>query len=259
MKAVKICVVGAAGRMGQQVLRCVEESAACVLTGAVVAPGDACIGKAAAPGVSFTADILAAVSNCDVMIDFSVPTQTAAVLAAALAARAACVCGVTNIPPQTHAAMEQAAQTIPLLYAPNMSVGVAAAAEAAKTMARSLAGYDVEIQEVHHRNKQDAPSGTALLLGGAICTGRGSPHPTAVYDRLSAPRRSSEEIGFSAIRGGTEPGTHTVYFLGEDETITITHQAHSRTLFARGAVQAALWIIRQPAGRLYALSDRLNG
>ena len=202
----------------------------------------------------------AAAQASDVLIDFSTPAALAANLDAARAARIGIVIGTTGLDAQHQAAIEAAALDIPILQAANMSLGVNLLAHLVReTAARLGAEWDIEIVELHHRHKVDAPSGTALLLGQAAAEGRGIDLEAASdrgRDGVTG-ARAPGHIGFASLRGGSAAGDHQVLFAGEGERIELGHRAESRAIFAQGAVKAALWLKDQPPG-LYAMTDVLG-
>jgi 4-hydroxy-tetrahydrodipicolinate reductase len=196
----------------------------------------------------------------DVWIDFSVPAATVANVNAAAAAGAAIVIGTTGLSAADKAEIATAAKTIPVVLAPNMSVGVNVMLKLVAEAARMLgAAYDVELVETHHRLKRDAPSGTALRLAEAVAEASGRDlATTARYERHGdIGPRTTAEIGIQTLRGGDVFGDHTVFFLGQGDRIEITHRASSRDTFARGAVRAALWLSGKPAG-LFDMRDVLG-
>lgn len=255
-RPLRISLIGAAGRMGKRLVELIVESPIFCLSGAIVKPGDDLIGQPIGTTV-FTDDLSTACLSSDVVIDFSVPEITPTVLQVAEAAGRPIVCGVTGLSSETRAFMDQVAQRIPVFYASNMSCGIAAVRRAIAQMAIALKEADVEILELHHSQKKDAPSGTALSLGQAVAQARGWSEDVFCLDRsaLHIPRQH-QEIGFASLRGGNHCGTHTVFFLGADETVSITHEATSRRVFALGALKAAKWIINQSPGR-YTTDDML--
>jgi 4-hydroxy-tetrahydrodipicolinate reductase len=198
-------------------------------------------------GVEVTADVGSALLGADVAIDFSAVEATATIAAACARAGVALVCGTTGLSPEAERALDAAAKRVPVLWSPNMSIGVHVLAELVKKAARALEGYDIEIVETHHRLKVDAPSGTALRLYEAVREVReGRP----VHGRQGRPgARADEEIGLFALRGGDVIGDHTVHLLGPGERLELTHRATNRDLFARGALRAARAIAGRPAGR----------
>jgi 4-hydroxy-tetrahydrodipicolinate reductase len=197
---------------------------------------------------------------CDVFVDFSAPDGLAAHLEKAVGERRPIVIGTTGLTEHHHRLMDEAARTVPLLYEANMSLGVNLLAHLVREAAARLGPeWDVEIIEMHHRDKVDAPSGTALLLGEAAASGRGV-NLAEVADRGRdgmTGRRAGGHIGFASLRGGSVPGDHQVIFAGESERLELGHRAESRTIFVQGAVEAALWLIGKPPGR-YRMADVLG-
>jgi 4-hydroxy-tetrahydrodipicolinate reductase len=258
---IKVCVAGAGGRMGQMVLAALGE-----LHGhaRVVSVLHAPRRQPAAPlaGVPNCDDPAAALAEADVYVDFTSADGTLALAAAAAAGRrpVAAVIGTTGLGATEQAALDDAATRVPLLHAPNFSLGVNLMLGLAEKAAQVLGpGFDLEVVELHHRAKKDAPSGTALALVDALARGRGL--DPALARRASRDglvgARPDAEIGVMAIRGGDVVGEHTAYFLGKDERLELTHRATSRMVFARGAVRAAMWLAGKPAGR-YTMKDVLG-
>ena len=255
----RVVVPGAAGKMGRMVIDAVLEAGAQV-TGAIERPGHPQIGRAAIDGVMVGDDFAAALDAADVYIDFTAPEAAQAHVEAAAARRVAGVIGTTGLSPEARAAIMHAAAHIPVVVAPNFSLGVTLLGALVEQAARTLGdAYDMEIVEIHHRAKRDAPSGTAIAIGEAMARGRGID--------LAAVRRSGRdgdvgarppaEIALHAVRGGDVVGEHTAHFLGPGERIEITHRASSRAVFARGAVRAASWVLSQPPG-VYSMRDVLG-
>ncbi len=250
-----VAVFGITGRMGQSLVRALRDSPL-HLSGALASPSSVRLGLDAAAegppcGVRVTADPGAALGGAAVALDFSTP-QGLAVRAGACATRGVpLLVGTTGFDPDARAMLASAARVIPVLIAPNTSIGIALLRQLAGVAAAALGeGFDVEISEAHHRMKRDAPSGTALALGEAVAGARGAAlADVAVYDRhgLSEPRRAGS-VGFSVIRAGDIVGEHTVTFAAEGERIELTHRATDRMVFARGALRAAGWLIGRPAG-----------
>ncbi len=263
----RIAVLGATGRMGTAVMRLVSAGAQVRLAGAATEPGHAAVGRDAGvwlgqerAGIAITADPAAAVASADVAIDFSAPAATAMHLEACAARSCGLVLGTTGLDAEALGTLERAARQIPVVYARNMSLGVAVATELARMAARLLGPeYDVEITEAHHRDKRDAPSGTALQLGEAVAGERGARlEDLAVFTRERAgPARRPGTIGFSVIRGGSIVGEHRVLFAGDEELLEVRHQATDRALFARGALRAATWVAGRAPG-LYGMRDVLG-
>ncbi|WP_326523836.1 4-hydroxy-tetrahydrodipicolinate reductase [Sphingomonas sp.] len=238
-----IGIYGSLGRMGQAIL-------------AELAPA----GARHAGGADSGDDPAALAEAADVLVDFSAPSAIEGHLAAARAAGTPIVIGTTGLGQDHHAMIDAAAAEIAVLQTGNTSLGVTLLAQLVREAAARLdADWDIEIAEMHHRHKVDAPSGTALLLGSAAADGRGSPlGELSVYDRVGVTgARSEGTIGFASLRGGSVIGDHSVVFAGEGERIELVHRADSRAIFARGAVRAALWLAKQRPGR-YAMSEVLG-
>jgi 4-hydroxy-tetrahydrodipicolinate reductase len=263
---VRIAVLGAAGKMGRAILRAIVDDAGARLAVATERAGSPDLGQdagaligAGATEVTTRTDLPRA-GEADVWIDFSAPAASVANATAAAAAGAALVVGTTGIGAGDKATIAAAARQIPVVFSPNMSVGVNVLLALVAQAARALGpAYDIEILEAHHRMKRDAPSGTALRLGEAVAEATGRDlEKTARYERHGdVGPRTAQEIGMQTIRGGDVVGDHTVFFLGLGDRIEITHRASSRETFARGAVRAALWLSGRPAG-LYDMRDVLG-
>ncbi len=239
-----IGILGASGRMGRAVAEILDGQAGAALAG----------------GADLGDDPAALAGGCDVLIDFSAPEALAANLGAAVGAGIPIVIGTTGLGADEEMAIDQAAARIPVLQAANMSLGVNLLAYLVREAAARLGeDWDVEIVEMHHRHKVDAPSGTALLLGRAAAEGRGV-SLEAVSDRgrdgITGPRRAGH-VGFASLRGGSAAGDHQVVLAGEGERLELGHRAESRAIFAHGAVKAALWLKGKPAGR-YTMADVLG-
>lgn len=239
-----IGIIGSAGRMGMAIL---AELGAQGLT--------------LAGGVDrHEGDLAKLVPDSDVLIDFSSPAALAATLDACTRAGKPIVIGTTGLEAEHHRLIDEVARTIPVLQTGNTSLGVNLLAALVEEAARRLDDdWDIEIVEMHHRHKVDAPSGTALLLGEAAAKGRGialADHSERGRDGITG-ARAKGAIGFAALRGGSVPGDHSVILATEGESITLSHRAENRAIFARGAVKAALWLKDQPAGR-YAMKSVLG-
>jgi len=236
-------IYGAAGRMG----RAVAEAAAAA-------------GAAVAGGTDARDDPRPLADAADVLVDFSAAVALPAHLAAAVAARTPIVIGTTGLTAEHHAAVDAAAREVAVLQTGNTSLGVTLLAGLVRQAAERLgADWDIEVAEMHHRHKKDAPSGTALLLGEAAARGRGTPlADVQVTDRAGLTgERTEGTIGFASLRGGSVVGDHLVVFAGEGERIELGHRADSRAIFARGAVRAALWLRDRPPGR-YRMDEVLG-
>jgi 4-hydroxy-tetrahydrodipicolinate reductase len=220
----------------------------------------AAAGQELAGGVDQGGDLAALAAQSDVLVDFSAPAALEGNLEAAMAAGVAIVVGTTGLEDRHHWLCDSAAERIAVLQTGNTSLGVTLLAHLVREAASRLGeDWDIEISETHHRMKVDAPSGTALLLGEAAAAGRGldlAGHSARGRDGITGARQSGE-IGFASLRGGSVAGDHTVYFLGADERLSLTHLAENRTIFAKGAVRAAQWLVGQPAGR-YGMGEVLG-
>ena len=267
-KQLDIGVLGADGRMGGAIIRALEAEPRATLTAALTAKDSPHLGKDAAEvaglrscGVDLSADVHAALDRCDVLIDFSHPS--AAIDAALAMHDKRChtfVTGTTGYTETEEKALLAAGDSITLLKSGNFSLGVnmlEALVELATDKLR--AGWDIEVLEMHHKHKVDAPSGTALMLGEAAAKGRGvSLKDNQVLSREGrGDARVEGQIGFAALRGGGVIGAHEVRIASELEMITLSHDAFDRSVFASGAVTAALWAARQPKG-LYDMKDVLG-
>ncbi|MGP1929990.1 MAG: 4-hydroxy-tetrahydrodipicolinate reductase [Arsenophonus sp. ET-DL12-MAG3] len=238
-----IGIIGSAGRMGQALAAAVPD-----------------LGATLAGGIDAGGDPVALALAADVLVDFSTPAALERTLAAAREARTPILIGTTGLAPAHHALIEAAAADIAVLQTGNVSLGVTLLAKLVREAASRLGpDWDIEIAEMHHRHKVDAPSGTALLLGEAPAAGRGITLAEArVADRAGLTgARSEGTIGFASLRGGSVAGDHLVVFAGEGERIEIGHRAENRAIFARGAITAALWLAEQSAGR-YSMDQVLG-
>ena len=246
----RVGIAGLAGRMGRMVA---EECASCsiVVSGGTIAPGDSLTGS-----IPIFADIgsLAAVS--DVVVDFTHRSCVRTHAAALVGAGTAWVLGTTGLSLEEQDFVEQAASNVAVVQASNFSPGMALVMELARQLGSALpaAEYDAEIIEMHHRQKTDAPSGTALSLGYAVAEGRGLDEASRHFTIDRSDPRATGSIGFAASRGGQIVGRHTLMFAGRDEIISLSHEAVDRRVFAVGAVRAALWTDGQPAG-LWGMTD----
>lgn len=264
----RVTVLGASGRMGKALVRLLAAAGGLELAGALAEQGDAAVGRDAGQvagleplGIRVTSDLGDALRGAQVAIDFTAPAAAEGHARACADAGIALVVGTTGLDGTQVAALESAASRIPVLYARNMSLGVTVLTELARQAAALLGpGFDIEIIEAHHRDKKDAPSGTALQLGEAVAGARGQKlADVAVYARsgISTESRAPEAIGFAAVRGGAIVGDHTVLLAGGEELVELTHRATDRALFARGALRAAGWLAGKPAG-LYSLREVLG-
>ncbi|WP_048308284.1 4-hydroxy-tetrahydrodipicolinate reductase [Halomonas sp. PR-M31] len=264
----RIAIVGVAGRMGRTLVAALDQDAQVKLAVGVVEPGSslrgadvgelAGLGKLGVLAVDSLAD---AVDEFDVLIDFTAPRVTLKNLAFCAEHGKCMVIGTTGLGEGELAELDGYRDRVPLVFAPNMSVGVNLTLKLLETAAQALGdeGYDIEVIEAHHRYKVDAPSGTALKMGEVVAESLGrSLKEHGVFERVGqCGPRSDKEIGFATIRAGDIVGEHTVLFATEGERIEITHKASSRMTFAKGAVRAARWVSEQPPGR-YDMQDVLG-
>ncbi|WP_102960415.1 4-hydroxy-tetrahydrodipicolinate reductase [Mangrovicella endophytica] len=268
MDAMKLVVLGASGRMGRMLISTIAATPGVVLQGAVERPGAADCGRdagelvgTARTGVIVTDDLGSALQSAHGVIDFTAPATSRSVAERAAAAGVVHIIGTTGLSADDRAAIAAAARAVPIVQSGNMSLGVNLLAVLVEKAAAALGpdAFDIEILEMHHRHKVDAPSGTALLLGEAAATGRGVELDGAsvrVRDGHTG-ARTPGTIGFATLRGGSVVGDHSVILAGEGETIEFTHRASDRSIFARGALRAALWARAQPPG-LYSMRDVLG-
>ncbi|MDP1863536.1 MAG: 4-hydroxy-tetrahydrodipicolinate reductase [Thiobacillus sp.] len=263
---VRIALAGVSGRMGRTLLESVAADEGCILHAAIDRAGSPLLGQdagaawGAASGVHVSDQPSTALQAAQALIDFTRPEATFGYLDACVAAGVPLVIGTTGFDDDGKARIAAAAQRIPIVFAPNMSVGVNLLMKLAELAAVVLDdGYDIEIIEAHHRHKVDAPSGTALGLGQAVANAvHRDLASCAVYGREGVTgERDPQTIGFSTVRGGDIVGDHTLLFAGIGERIELTHKASSRATFAQGALRAAKWLQGQAPG-LYDMRDVLN-
>jgi len=262
---IRIAIAGCSGRMGRMLIQATLDATDLQLAVALDRADSAeigldCAGFLGRPSGVTIGAALEALAGADVLIDFTRPEATAAHLRACVAAGTAIVIGTTGFDAAGRAAIDEAARRIPIVFAPNMSVGVNATLQLIAAAARMLgADYDVEIVEAHHRHKVDAPSGTALIMGETVAAARGQTlAQSAVYgyaDHRGERRRGS--IGFASLRGGDIVGDHTVLFAGDGERIEITHRSASRANYATGALRAARFVAGRAPG-LFGMRDVLG-
>lgn len=267
MSEMKIAVLGAAGRMGQALTRVLAETPGCAVAGALEAKGSPAIGRDVGElagleplGVAVTDDPLPLFAHVDGVLDFTTPASTTAFAALSAQSRIVHVIGTTGLAEADEAKIEAAARHATIVKAGNMSMGVTLLAALTAQVAGALGPeFDIEILEMHHRHKRDAPSGTSLLLGRAAAEARDislGERGVRTRDGDVGPRREGD-IGFAALRGGDVVGEHRVIFAGPGERIELAHIATDRGIFARGAVRAALWA-RGRAPGLYSMRDVLG-
>ncbi len=261
----RIALIGVTGLMGQAVLRAAPAFPQLLITGAVASTASLALGRDAgelaglgSTNLAVTSDLPRALAAADVAIDFSHAAATGANVAACRAARTPLLIGTTGLDTALAPAIDAAAGEIALLVAPNTSIAVALLTELVRQSAHALpAAFDIDVLELHHRMKRDAPSGTALTLGAAAAGARGLPAPSGA---AFSPREGGDqgrpdgEIRVHSVRAGDLVGEHTVLFSGPGEQLALTHRANDREIFARGALTAALWLVSRPPGR-YSMRD----
>lgn len=265
MKPLRIAVAGASGRMGRALLGAIAQSEDFALTAALVSASSTGIGRDAGElcgcarlNLPLTCDASAALSGADALVDFSTPDASADLAQQAARARVPHVIGTTGFTAEQETAIATAARNVPIVKSGNMSLGIALLSALVKQAAKTLPDFDIEIVEMHHRMKRDAPSGTALLLGEAAAQAR----HIALSEHAAHPRqkdgaaRQNGTIGFASLRGGTVVGEHTVVFAGPQERLQLSHIAEDRMIFANGALAAARWLQGKSPG-LYAMTDVL--
>ncbi|RII25695.1 MAG: 4-hydroxy-tetrahydrodipicolinate reductase [Geobacter sp.] len=264
---IKVAVCGAAGRMGQRIINAIVEAEGAELSGALERPGHPLLGQdagliaACGPlGVPLSADLNGVIASCDVMIDFTAPKVSLKNLEACALKKKSIVIGSTGFTGEERALAAELAADIPVILAPNMSVGVNVCFKILKDIATTLGDdFDVEIVEAHHRLKKDAPSGTAVRMGEVVAEALGRDYNKVAncHREGITGERTREEIGMQTIRGGDIIGEHTVYFIGMGERIELSHRAMTRDMFSRGSVRAAKWVVTQKPG-LYDMQDVLG-
>ena len=263
---IRLAIKGAAGRMGRRIAVLTSERTDAVVAAAVERADAPFVGKPfsdlepTVPAVKITSDLAAAIAASDVVIDFTVAPSTMADLDTYAKAGKAVVIGTTGFTNAERDQIRAKLAKIPFVLTPNMSIGVNVLFNLVRQAAKALGDdYDVEITEAHHRMKKDAPSGTAVGLAEAAAEELGRKYPGDAVFRQSGliGARTDREIGMQVIRGGDIVGDHTVYFIGMGERVELTHRAHTRDTFARGAIRAALWLAGKPAGA-YDMQDVLG-
>ncbi|MDC0662449.1 4-hydroxy-tetrahydrodipicolinate reductase [Marinobacter sp. SS21] len=263
----RVAIIGAAGRMGKVLIEAIDDADGLELGAAAVEPGSSLVGADAGEvagigklGVTMVDNLSAVRDAFDVLIDFTFPDLTLENAEFCKTHGKSMVIGTTGLTAAEKEQLALAAESVPVMFAPNMSVGVNVVLNLLRTAAEVLGDdYDVEIIEAHHRHKKDAPSGTALRMGEVVAEALGRDlQECAVYGREGfTGERSQKEIGFETIRAGDVVGDHTVLFAGIGERIEVTHKASSRMTFAKGAVRAAKWLADKPPG-LYDMQDVLS-
>jgi 4-hydroxy-tetrahydrodipicolinate reductase len=267
MAEIAIGVTGCGGRMGRMLIAEISATDGCRVAGGIDAKGQPAVGRDLGElaglgrlGLLAGDDPESLFARSDVVVDFTVPDATAAHAASAAQAGKPMVIGTTGLEARHEGEVTAAARQVAIVRAANMSLGVNLLVGLVRQVAARLGDqYDIEIVEMHHRHKVDAPSGTALALGRAAAQGRGidlSARSERARDGITGPRRKGD-IGFASLRGGDVAGDHVVIFAGDGERVELTHRAGSRQIFARGAVRAACWLVGRKPG-LYGMADVLG-
>jgi 4-hydroxy-tetrahydrodipicolinate reductase len=263
----RLVIAGAGGRMGRTLIHAIAATKGVTLTGAVEAAGSVVVGRDAgelaglgANGIEISTDVAPLLKEADGLIEFTIPAASLALTELSAAAGVVHVMGTTGHSGEEEALIAKAASRAPIVKSGNMSLGVNLLAALVKRVAQTLSeDYDIEIVEMHHNKKIDAPSGTALMFGRAAALGRGADlaqRSVRGRDGMTGPRAAGD-IGFAALRGGTVVGDHAVIFAGPAERIELIHRAEDRMIFARGALHAALWARGKKPG-LYSMADVLG-
>uniref|UniRef100_A0A831TF56 4-hydroxy-tetrahydrodipicolinate reductase n=2 Tax=Thermorudis TaxID=1649508 RepID=A0A831TF56_9BACT len=253
----RIAIAGITGRMGRAVAELALADPAIALTGGLIRPErEGSIDLALPAGIRITADAQSVLRESDVLIDFTQPSATVRYAQACAEAGCALATGTTGLSEGQLDELHTAATRVPVLQAMNFSLGITVLRALLPLLARALADWDIEIIEHHHRHKRDAPSGTALALLEAIRDGHPETSSPVINGREGIAPRRPGEIGMHAIRGGGEPGRHSVLFGSEDELLELSHRVHSRRAYAAGALAAAKWLAGRPPG-WYVLDDLL--
>jgi 4-hydroxy-tetrahydrodipicolinate reductase len=267
MREMKIAVMGAAGRMGRELVKAVHATPGCVAAGGTAPPGSSDLGQdlgelagIGSLGIRITDDPLELIAGVDAILDFTAPQASVEFAGLAAQARLVHVLGTTGLSEADEKEIAASAHHATIVKAGNMSLGVNLLVALTRKAAQALdAEFDIEILEMHHKHKVDAPSGTALMLGTAAADARNislRERSIRVRDRHTGVRKRGD-IGFATLRGGSVVGEHTVLFAGEGERIELTHRAMDRGIFARGAVKAALWA-RDKGPGLFSMADVLG-
>jgi 4-hydroxy-tetrahydrodipicolinate reductase len=263
----RLVIAGAGGRMGRTLIHAIAATKGVVLAGAVEPAGSAVIGRDAGElaglgpsGIKVTSDVAPLLRDADGLIEFTIPAASVALAELSASAGVVHIMGTTGHSAEEEAIIAKAASRVPIVKSGNMSLGVNLLAALVKRVAQTLGeDFDIEILEMHHNKKIDAPSGTALMFGRAAAEGRAinlAERAARGRDGMTGARRAGD-IGFASLRGGTVVGDHSVIFAGPAERIELTHRAEDRMIFARGALRAALWG-RGKAPGLYSMADVLG-
>jgi 4-hydroxy-tetrahydrodipicolinate reductase len=254
----KLAICGAAGRMGESIIAIAKEDSEIQISGALEFESSKAIGTGS-PIISSVTDLEKILKNTDALIDFTNPESALKNLDLAVKQKVPVVIGTTGFSEEQKKKIYEASKIIPIIFSPNMSVGVNILFKLVEEAAKKISDYDIEIVELHHNKKKDSPSGTAAKLAEVAAYSIGKDiKDVGIYGRHSAnSARKKDEIGVLSVRAGDIVGDHTVYFVGPGERLELTHRAHSRDTFAAGAVRAAKWVAGKKPG-LYDMSDVLS-
>jgi 4-hydroxy-tetrahydrodipicolinate reductase len=254
----KLAVCGAAGRMGQAIIAIAKEDSETQISGALECDGNKAI-ELGDPIISSVSNLEKILKNTDALIDFTNPESALKNLEMAVKQKVPVVIGTTGFSEEQKKQIKEASKVVPIVFSPNMSVGVNILFKLVEEVAKKVPDYDIEIVEVHHNKKKDSPSGTAAKLAEVAASSIGRDiNEVGIYGRHSdTDIRKKDEIGVLSVRAGDIVGDHTVYFAGPGERIELTHRAHSRDTFAVGAVKAAKWVAGKKPG-LYDMFDVLS-
>jgi 4-hydroxy-tetrahydrodipicolinate reductase len=255
----RVLVVGAGGRMGERLVRALAASSELRLGAALERAGHPQLGSEVAPGVKLTSDPRAAAAQADVAVDFSSPASTLALIEVWESARLPAVIGTTGLDATGEARITRAAERLAIVHGANFSIGAAVLLDLVAEAARRLTGYEIDVLEMHHDQKVDAPSGTALGLAKRAAQVRGQElSDVAIFAREGITgKRDPKAIGLQSLRLGDSVGEHTVYFAGPGERIELSHRALSRDNFVAGALRAARWLLGRKPG-LYSMAEVLH-
>jgi 4-hydroxy-tetrahydrodipicolinate reductase len=267
MAGTRIGVIGCAGRMGRMLIADIAATEGCELAGGAAKPGSTAVGQdlgelagVGRVGIAATGDARQVLRDSDVAIDFTSPEATASHAALAAELGRPIVIGTTGLSGEQESAIRRAAERVPVVWAANTSLGINLLLGLVEQVAARLGPeWDIEIVEMHHRGKVDAPSGTALTLGRTAAAARGAVFDEVAQrgrDGITGPRKAGA-IGFAALRGGDNIGEHHVIFAGLGESLELTHRATNRAIYAKGAVRAACWLVTRPPG-LYGMKEVLG-
>ncbi len=261
----RIALLGVTGRMGRTLLELATDAPDISVAGALTISGDPAAGAdisklsgGAATGTKITGRIVDALSGVDVAVDFTLAAAAEDNASAAAAVGCPLVIGTTGLDRKAHVAIDKASKSVPVVYAPNMSIGMNVLGRLAEVAAVALGeAFEAAINEIHHQHKIDRPSGSALRIAEKVARARGADPAEVILDENSAQRGAAGGIVISSVREGEVIGTHSLCFSGDGERLTITHEVNDRRIFAAGALAAARWIVDQPPGR-YGMADVLG-